>query len=363
MDNNASFHAIFIIKFSLNCTDSGLGLPNEDVPVYMLVLSFIALLLNSFSLLIFWQQKNKSVMRTSLVLLSVTEIMFHTSNLMFYLFAYSNFVFIPKKYWEKVLLSVNIGIVQLSRDVFVCARNWCNLLISASRAEAIAFPLKTRKMFTRKKIIIILLVSSTIATIINTFRYLDFEMTICENPKPMRKFSTTIFMTSKPYVDSVYFTWQSGIPCITVIICTIIMISVLGTKNNANLPNFNNQRSRNQYLAIRTVLSLAIIFSIFELPSLIMTLFKFDNAHYISIGNTMVLLDSIFNFIVYTFSLPYFRSYMTQRFCCQKYREPSRSYSTSCDKKVQKKYINHSKCLELNHEHSKQLIITIETQI
>lgn len=326
---------VFVIYLNSNCSNNSFNTTQEKpelVPIQItwICLSIVALILNLFSLFIFWHQPKSSTMRVTLILLSISETLFHSCMLLNYI---SVELLIVKyaigetpTFWHLYITPRISAVTMVILHVFISARNWCNLIISMSRTEAVLYPMKCRRLFRQSRIYFIYFFTTAVAVVFSILRHLDVAMTIC--------ISTEYFVNSPNYFsvkvtaifNIIYFILQTGIPWLSVITSTVIMIIVLSRFHSDRLLS-NPVSQRNQKVAIRTVLLLAIIFSLCELPNLIVTFiynlnsfinFEFINPEIvIKLGNTLVILDSIFNFFVYAASLPYFRRKLLDLFRCR----------------------------------------------
>lgn len=329
---------VLVVRFTYNCTgNSTLSDSNpmdSSMDVHMVVLSLLALLLNAYSFLIFQRQRRKSIMRTTIILLSISETQFHFFLVVNYIFSFYLPVDLTAKTSIRYFYTIPplSAVTMLTLNLFVCARNWCNVLISLSRAEVVIFPMRRHKYFRSKVIYNIYWVILAIGVFLVIGRHSDYYMLVCSSfTTGIRTIQFNLLLNENHVraLNMLYFLFQTGLPWVLVFTSsTAMMISLTRMKLGLTTVSTNiyNARRRNQRTAIKTVLNLAAVFSVCELPNLIVS--SLPVIHNVSIspavikilfkiGNTMIILDSIFNFFVFSVNLPFFRKRILEIVKCQ----------------------------------------------
>nr|AAW27273.1 SJCHGC05396 protein [Schistosoma japonicum] len=102
-----------------------------------------------YGISVFSRQHRKSVMRTSLLVLSATEVLFH--------------LFVCIEYTTQLICSSNprmisatefilFALINWGSDCSLCTRNWCNVLITSARTEVVVYPMRKRRILSHSSI-------------------------------------------------------------------------------------------------------------------------------------------------------------------------------------------------------------------
>ncbi|GAA34061.1 hypothetical protein CSKR_113502 [Clonorchis sinensis] len=294
----------------------------------LLGLSLLALVLNATCMSIFAQQNRQSVMRISLLLLSATEVVFH----LFFCLDYAMRIAVCSIPIEKptIMTTVMSALINFGGDAFICARNWCNVLITAARTEVIVFPLRSRRYFTRRSTVLIYVFLLTLACMLASVRAFFDQAGICHVGNNTESLNLEILplMPShviKHYEAYGYFIYQIILPILLVLTMSTIICTYVSPWCQAEILEASTIRRRHQMNATRTVLIIALTFLSFQMPSFVFVIlhnytgiisqetdsvFRFKIAQ--ALADTLIVLDSVINILIYSFKIPGFRNQL----CC-----------------------------------------------
>ncbi|CAH8527934.1 unnamed protein product [Heterobilharzia americana] len=340
------------IEYNTTCSGNGssTGVTKFEYSLPILVFSIIALILNTLCISVFTRQHRKSVMRTSLLVLSATEVLFH----LFVCIEYTTRLICssPNPRMIKVSEFIYFALINWGSDCSLCTRNWCNVLITSARTEVVVYPMRKRRLLSHSSIKFIygfLWILSGFLGIVRAFY--DYAI-ICD---PTNKTNTqAIVITSSQskaadtdlsnaidkgttitYIDALldqyiisnyeaycFFIFQVIAPTLFVLIMSFIISFYVSPWRDSKIIEVTNVRRRNQMKATRTILFLAISFLCFQTPSFILVIIQ----HYTNVeinfqlaklvADLLLTFDSIINIMIYAIGLPSFRVYLNRMFIC-----------------------------------------------
>ncbi|THD19802.1 Rhodopsin orphan GPCR [Fasciola hepatica] len=308
----------------------------------ILTFSLLALVLNVICILIFLRQKRRSLMRLSLLLLSTSEVLFHT----FICLDYSNRLFVcsQNSHTLSPLRRILIACINLGADTLLCSRNWCNVLITAARTEVVISPIRSRRIFTRRSIIAMYFSVLTIAVMLSLVRSFYDYILLCltesnsDTEGGVRRnvllhgAHMVLPLLSDSFVSSYeaycFFIFQVIVPVMLVLAMSSTIACYMSPCKQSEILEVSMVRRRHQMNATRTILLLAATFLCFEMPSFILVLlqhytrlvsseesrFRYKVAQFAA--DMLLTSDSIANIMIYSFKLPEFRRHLTRCCCC-----------------------------------------------
>ncbi|CAH8538027.1 unnamed protein product [Schistosoma bovis] len=342
------------IEYNSTCSGniSTTGIIKLEYSLPILILSIIALILNGLCISIFSRQHRKSVMRTSLLVLSATEVLFH--------------FFVCIEYTTQLICSSNprmisptefilFALINWGSDCSLCTRNWCNVLITSARTEVVVYPMRKRRILSHSSIKFIygfLWILSGFLAIVRAFY--DYAI-VCNssnnqmNDLIIQSSETSLLDTNKldlsndfnqktnpiTYIDALlaqyiiinyeaycFFIFQVIAPTLIVLIMSFIISFYVSPWRDTKIIEVTNVRRRHQMKATRTILFLAISFLCFQTPSFILVIVQ----HYTNlkiefqlaklVADLLLTFDSIINIMIYAIGLPSFRDYLNRMFIC-----------------------------------------------
>ncbi|CAI2728975.1 unnamed protein product [Schistosoma spindalis] len=342
------------IEYNSTCSGniSTTGIIKLEYSLPILILSIIALILNGLCISIFSRQHRKSVMRTSLLVLSATEVLFH--------------FFVCIEYTTQLICSSNprmisptefilFALINWGSDCSLCTRNWCNVLITSARTEVVVYPMRKRRILSHSSIKFIygfLWILSGFLAIVRAF----YDYAIICNPSNnqmnsliIQSSETSLLHTNTldlsndfnqktnpvTYIDALlaqyiiinyeaycFFIFQVIAPTLIVLIMSFIISFYVSPWRDTKIIEVTNVRRRHQMKATRTILFLAISFLCFQTPSFILVIVQ----HYTNlkiefqlaklVADLLLTFDSIINIMIYAIGLPGFRDYLNRMFIC-----------------------------------------------
>uniref|UniRef100_A0A3Q0KQ19 G_PROTEIN_RECEP_F1_2 domain-containing protein n=1 Tax=Schistosoma mansoni TaxID=6183 RepID=A0A3Q0KQ19_SCHMA len=426
-----SFTFYYYVYYLGNCEDiinpnkynKPMSLPEKWQQLPILCLTFIAFLMNAITLFIFIfgeftinhlssmnepksratssiLSKNKSKLHgrsrssflTSLIILSIFEVIFNLFTFLFKLIEIFSPNFIhqipldPKNHippdMKLLIIPVIQNIIMFIADIGLMCRNWCICLITIARAEVVIWPLGS-KLWQRilrnpRRFKLIFMIFFVISMIISAFKHTDYIGQLCydEQYKKYSLWSEEYFWTYEnfsKYMTFIVLPYQAVIPWFIITIFTILILFRLkpwkhdknlilfcdNTKSLDDIPDIQGsqpsppppqqqqqlqeqqqrqqqcciqqdalrKRQQGQMKATRIVLCVAIIFGLLECMNFIISIcqtIKILPNNYISriletIGNTLIVIDSICNFFVFITMMLYFRQLFTKIFLCKEF--------------------------------------------
>ncbi|CAH8848651.1 unnamed protein product [Trichobilharzia szidati] len=305
--------------------------------------------------LIFTRQHRKSVMRTSLLVLSATEVLFHS----FVCIEYTTHLIAssPGPRMITVTEFVFFALINWGSDCSLCTRNWCNVLITSARTEVVVYPMRKRRLLSHSSIKLIygfLWILSGFLGIVRAFYdyaiicvptddYLDGvstkltditsdQLSTMKSDLSNINDKKTITITHMDalldqnvisnYEAYCFFVFQVIAPTLFVLIMSFIISFYVSPWRDSKIIEVTNVRRRNQMKATRTILFLAISFLCFQTPSFILVIIQ----HYTTVmidfhlaklvADLLLTFDSIINIMIYAIGLPGFRIYLNRMFTC-----------------------------------------------
>ena len=347
--NFGNQHGHLIELSNLYESDLELNLLIKDIA--HVIISLLNIILNITSFLVFFKWK-KSPMRIMLLYLTINEIGFN-----FAFWYESILIFMPKpQIWVK-LLWLFYDLMWILCNGSLIMRNWALVLIAFARWEAIKYPLRPKKICDGKSLTFILILIGTISFTYGVIRIFEYRLVFClDNSK--------IFLIEQLSVNHLYkilflnvgfLVFQGFGPVLFVLNFSVALICQLRQSNpksdslsfkgsqiydrgrpltesaisrNSNLPSLHKPSDE---FKNRSVLYLCAVFFILESPQcLCYTLFAFgfiSEATHNTICHftaTLLLIDSLSNFFLYSASNRKFRSSLmalcscTKLFCTRK---------------------------------------------
>ncbi|KAA0184784.1 Rhodopsin orphan GPCR [Fasciolopsis buskii] len=328
-------HTCHAIPTESKCTDNEIWF---SFPI--LTFSLLALVLNLICILVFLRQKRRSLMRLSLLLLSTSEVLFHT----FISLDYSNRLFVCSQDLHTVsaLRRILIACINLGADSLLCSRNWCNVLITAARTEVVIRPIRSRRIFTRKSIIGMYLSTLSLAFLLSLVRSFYDYILLCvveadevTDGRPsenalLHSAHMVLPLLSDSFVSNYeaycFFIFQVILPVVLVLAMSSTIACYMSPCKQSEILEVSMVRRRHQMNATRTILLLAATFLCFEMPSFILVLlqhytrlvssdesrFRYKIAQFVA--DMLLTSDSIANIMIYSLKLPEFRKHLTR--CC-----------------------------------------------
>lgn len=318
---------VLFLQWNTGCNGSDNRPVEEEILIqpFIATLSIIAFLLNTIAILIFFYQPKRSVMRFNLIILSVAESLFNFIVILCFLLTCADLMTISlPRFSAPSFGSIEIvprayKLTIIFMDIMVCVRNWCNLLIAASRAEVIAKSIGKERFFRKSSIYAILGTIFLLSTGLAILRHCDVQLLVCENSNNGTYFSEERLYLPPVALKTITLIWffiQCIIPWTGVVVCSSIMTVAIcrnfKKRKLLNVSASSSQKRRNT--ALRTVLGLALTFTICELPTFLFTIVSGIEISgmekykvLINISNSLIVLDSVINFLVYAAAMPQFR--------------------------------------------------------
>ncbi|CAH8644241.1 hypothetical protein MS3_00010297 [Schistosoma haematobium] len=399
-----------------------LSLPEKWQQIPILCLTFIAFIVNVISLFIFifgeytinrltrynemktrtissTLSKNKFIIKkhnrsrssflTSLIILSIFEVIF---NLFAFLFKLIE-IFSPYFIHQQITLNFNNNhippdikiiiipilhnIIMFIADIGLMCRNWCICLITIARAEVVIWPLgsKSWQCILRKpyKFTFIFMIFFIISTIISAFKHIDYIGLLCYDKRTQKYglWSEEYYWSYDDflkYMSFIVLPYQAVIPWFIITLFTILILFRLKPwENDKNLILFTNntkfledipdiqksepqqqqqcciqqdalkKRQQGQIKATRIVLVVAILFGLFECMNFIVSICQTTklitnnsiNRILETIGNTFIATDSICNFFIFISMMLYFRQLFAKIFLCKEINQNMNTTTTT----------------------------------
>ncbi|VDP71515.1 unnamed protein product [Echinostoma caproni] len=331
-------HSCQAVPTESKCTENEIWF---SVPI--LTFSLLALVLNIICTVVFLRPKRRSLMRLSLLLLSTSEVIFHT----FISLDYSNRLFVcsndNSSHTVSPLRRILVAGINLGADTLLCSRNWCNVLITAARTEVVISPIRSRRIFTRRSIVFMYFGVLTVAILLSLVRsFYDYIVLCLPEPSPDRGTSDrmnvllysphlVLPLLSNDVISSFeaycFFIFQVILPVMLVLTMSITIAYYMSPWKHSQILEVSMVRRRHQMNATRTILLLATTFLCFEMPSFILVLLQ----HYTRLvsseesrfryrvaqlaADLLLTSDSIANIMIYGFKLPEFRRHLARCLC------------------------------------------------
>ncbi|CAH8517542.1 unnamed protein product [Schistosoma mattheei] len=313
------------IEYNSTCSGniSTTGIIKLEYSLPILILSIIALILNGLCISIFSRQHRKSVMRTSLLVLSATEVLFH--------------FFVCIEYTTQLICSSNprmisptefilFALINWGSDCSLCTRNWCNVLITSARTEVVVYPMRKRRILSHSSIKFIygfLWILSGFLAIVRAFY--DYAI-VCNssnnqmNDLIIQSSETSLLNTNKldlsndfnqktnpvTYIDALlaqyiiinyeaycFFIFQVIAPTLIVLIMSFIISFYVSPWRDTKIIEVTN------VLIVQHYTNLKIEFQLAKL-----------------VADLLLTFDSIINIMIYAIGLPSFRDYLNRMFIC-----------------------------------------------
>ncbi|CAH8874679.1 unnamed protein product [Trichobilharzia szidati] len=332
-------------------------------PIYLflLVLSPIALVISCLALTVLTRPQaiRLGSMRVNLITLTIFEALL---NLMIFMvsLSYATKLLDDQQNLFKTLIDIACFILIGGA---LCSRNWTITLISLARCVAITKPMMSRKtnshLFQPKWMAVCTIICILTGFLLSVLRLFEKQIDVCVNQN-----NRIILLPNTQWriAKDLFFTFQSALPILIVVLTTIIMLIALFRHKlpnlNHNMPNrptersdvhksnpinatsnnfnadcsytskqnstrtrqhqilleykMNERRLQNQVRATRMVTLLTVIFILFESPVFFCVIFeyKFPHGQFDLVTNalkSLVVLDSCANVIIYLIMSKRFR--------------------------------------------------------
>ncbi|CAH8636367.1 unnamed protein product [Heterobilharzia americana] len=351
------------ISYVTNCTKYNSSDESGQVyipPIYLFLvfLSPIALVISCLALTVLTRPQaiRLGSMRVNLITLTIFEALLNLMIFMVSLFYATNFPNDEQNLYKTI---VHITCFVLIGGA-LCSRNWTITLISLARCVAIAKPMMSRKtyshLFQPKWMAVCTISCILTGFLLSALRLFEMHIDVCLNQNNRIKLVPN---ADWRLAKDLFFTFQSALPILIVVLTTIIMLIALfrhklpnlnhqsmsnrptgrlkihkSNQNNTNIDNsdnnldancscankhdstqtrqqqilleykMNERRLQNQARATRMVTLLTVIFILFEAPVFFCVTFeyKFHRVQFDLVTNalkSLVVLDSCANVIIY----------------------------------------------------------------
>ena len=281
-------------------------------------LSLLALITNLLAVVIFVQQKRPSALRHNLLMLVSSETALH----FFMVATYVN-VIVGVCYFNVEDRHVQLGLQSLfftGADVFIFMRNYCNVLVTLQRCEGVLFPLKRRPICTPRACLTAFLLVLILALSLCVMRAFDSKLLVCKDINYYAAYSTDLLYAQNWYAIFEAFGFycvQTTAPVGLVVIASLAIALCLLRDRSAIDLRATCSAHAVKVRATKTVLALAVVFTLLETPPMIFTLVQtFVDSVTISSGTQNIMynvidlciaLDSLFNIVVFMITMPQFR--------------------------------------------------------
>lgn len=224
------------------------------------------------------------------------------------------------------------------RDTGICGRNWAITLITIARAEVVIWPLASRcyhRCLRQKRCF--LLVFSLFAfagLVISGMRRFDQQICVCYSQR-LESYcvsSEDFLLPNLKHFSAVYFTFQTLLPWMLILIFTTLIIFQLKpckkqAENSILRPKNKPGGRDNNLRASIAVTVIALIFTIFEFPTFALSMYYIASDPletldwWDTIANTLLQIDSITNFFLLIITMPSLRRRLRRAFSMQKPQE------------------------------------------
>ncbi|KAF5400744.1 Rhodopsin orphan GPCR [Paragonimus heterotremus] len=258
--------------------------------------------------------------------------------------------------------SVLLNLIYFIGDTGLLCRNWCVCLITIARAEVVLWPLGSkswqRLLRRRRRFFISFLFVLGISIILSYVKHADLISYICYQNSSMQLalWPEPFAMTERQYtlyLSYCYFVFQGSLVWCVITLFTIVIVVRLkpwkqeqpgifgssyksaSSKDSSRPPKGNQsipvqieaikKRKKSQLRATRLVIVIVLLFLLLELFTCIATVLELlgvvESGGYVAsrmemVGNILVNIDSICNFIVFVATLKQFRKIFCQLACC-----------------------------------------------
>ncbi|CAI2735265.1 unnamed protein product [Schistosoma spindalis] len=204
--------------------------------IFLVVLSPIALIISCLSLTVLTRPQaiRLGSMRINLITLTIFEVLLNSMIFLISLFYTTNFPNDEQNLYKTI---VHITCFILIGGA-LCSRNWTITLISLARCVAITKPMISRKtyshLFQPKWMAIFTISCILTGFILSALRLFEMHIDICLNQN-----NRIMLIPSSEWriVKDLFFTFQSAIPILIVVLTTVIMLIALFRHK---LPNLNH---------------------------------------------------------------------------------------------------------------------------
>ncbi|KAL5970932.1 hypothetical protein TSMEX_001329 [Taenia solium] len=217
------------------------------------------------------------------------------------------------------------------RDTGICGRNWAITLITIARAEVVIWPLASRcyQRCLRQKRFFLLVFSTFALTglFISGARRFDQKISVCysERLSSYCVFSAVFLLTNFKQFSAVYFSFQTLLPWMLILIFTTLIIFQLKpckkhSQNSIRLPTSKSGGRDNHLRASIAVTVIAVFCTIFEFPTFALSMYYIaSDPHealelWDTIANTLLQIDSIANFFLLIITMPSLRRRLRRAF-------------------------------------------------
>ncbi|KAA3679341.1 uncharacterized protein DEA37_0009669 [Paragonimus westermani] len=254
-----------------------------------------------------------------------------------------------------------LNLIYFIGDTGLLCRNWCVCLITIARAEVVLWPLGSkswqRLLRRRRRFFISFLFVLGISIILSYVKHADLISYVCYQNSSMKLalWSKPFAMTERQYhlyLSYCYFVFQGSMVWCVITIFTIVIVVRLkpwkqeqpgmfgssyksvNSKESTRPSGYQSipvqieaikKRKQSQLRATRLVIVIVLLFLLLELFTCIATVLELlgvvQSGGYVvatmeMVGNVLVNIDSICNFVVFVATLKQFRKIFCQLACC-----------------------------------------------
>lgn len=300
--------------------ESGLN-PSESIRraiiYFQLSLAVFNVILNFLSLVIFkkWQ---RSPMITILIFLSFCEVLWnfaifpHTFILTFFQNDNQTIITSINRWIALFVISLFLPLVKIVARGFLITRNWAVALIAFARCEAVAYPMKPEKICEGKSLWYIQMMLVTIGLLFGNIRLFEDHYIVCsQNYKIFKTQDSTIgshYYYKHVFLNFGFLFLQGFGPTLSVLGTSVTLVYYLRSAPTAAQRKGSPRSIRKERTVNRVVMLLCLIFFILETPQGFLYLlitnndFKLESSTIsllVACGNTIKVVDSTCNFIIY----------------------------------------------------------------
>ncbi|CAH8870483.1 unnamed protein product [Trichobilharzia szidati] len=316
------------------------------------------------------RRRPRSLFLTSLIILSTFEVIFNLNVFILKLTQVLSPYFIHQRPvnpashippdMRLVVIPTAQNVIMFLAETGLMCRNWCICLITAARAEVVMWPLGSKRwqriLRNPKRFILIISVFVIISTFISALKHIDIIGLLCYD-KISQKYalwSEDYFWSSEEFsrfMTFVVLPYQAIITWVLIILFTLLILlrlrpwdenddSILfppNSKSSDEIPSLHEERQqcpaqqdalrkrqKGQMRATKIVLVVAMLFGSLECMNPILSILQ--TARILTntplsrtletIGNTLITVDSICNFVVFIWMMSYFRQLFVKIFLC-----------------------------------------------
>ncbi|VDM32407.1 unnamed protein product [Hydatigera taeniaeformis] len=217
------------------------------------------------------------------------------------------------------------------RDTGICGRNWAITLITIARAEVVIWPLASRcyqRCLRQKRFFLLVFALFALTGLfISGARRFDQKISVCYSKRLSSYcvFSEVFLLANFKQFSAVYFSFQTLLPWMLILIFTTLIIFQLKpckkhTENSIRRPTSKSGGRDNHLRASIAVTVIAVFCTIFEFPTFALSMYYIaSDPHealelWDTIANTLLQIDSIANFFLLIITMPSLRRRLRKAF-------------------------------------------------